>query len=201
MITERDCKRIIPGDIVYKLKGYPFPGPVRTCFKMPGGEWRLVVEFMNEQSEPTGLLHIFSPHQLALRFYADGVVCNQTGDLSTLITRSLDPKFDWKVVTEDGVQRPKLVPKEPAESGCNATTNLIEMAREAAQQARKALGVKVESASPAETIRWARDHLQWIRTIAVANYEGDPKLRSNGVRTLKRIADRIDAALKEKPLE
>lgn len=37
--------------------------------------------------------------------------------------------------------------------------------------------------------------LDWIRTIADANLEQDDKLRSNGARTLKRIADKCDEAL------
>lgn len=39
--------------------------------------------------------------------------------------------------------------------------------------------------------------LEWIRTIADANFGQDEKLRAQGARTLKRIAGRCDAALSQ----
>lgn len=39
--------------------------------------------------------------------------------------------------------------------------------------------------------------LEWIRKIADVTFEQDPKLRSRGARTLKRIADKAEQALAE----
>lgn len=51
------------------------------------------------------------------------------------------------------------------------------------------------AAKKAELVR-LRDALVWIRQIADVNLEQDGKLRAQGARTLKRIADKCDEALK-----
>ena len=48
------------GDRVDKVQGYRFPGTVRAVFTKGDGTWRCVVEM-----DDYGLLHIFSPTQLA----------------------------------------------------------------------------------------------------------------------------------------
>lgn len=54
-------------DLVYKPKGYRFPGVVRSVFTTFAGATRYVVEMNNEREQPTGMLHIFSASQLALQ--------------------------------------------------------------------------------------------------------------------------------------
>jgi hypothetical protein len=51
------------------------------------------------------------------------------------------------------------------------------------------------SSAPAPSVEELRGALEWIRTIADANFEQDTKLRHRGARTLKRIADRCDQVL------
>lgn len=48
------------GDQVNKIKGYPFPGEVRSVFTNKKGETRLVVE----STVLPGMLHIFNEEQL-----------------------------------------------------------------------------------------------------------------------------------------
>ena len=43
-----------------------------------------------------------------------------------------------------------------------------------------------------------REALDWISKIALTNYEQDKELRANGARTLKRIGERADAALRSR---
>ena len=50
------------GDMVYKPKGYKFPGIVVSNFITTSGEKRIVAEL-----EGNGMLHIFSESQLELR--------------------------------------------------------------------------------------------------------------------------------------
>lgn len=50
------------GDAVIKLHGYGFPGTVVAVFRKLDGEQRVVVE----SALSPGLLHIFSPTQLAV---------------------------------------------------------------------------------------------------------------------------------------
>lgn len=46
-----------------------------------------------------------------------------------------------------------------------------------------------------EKIAKLEEALKWIYSVAVSQYEKDRKLRADAARTLKRIADRCDAAL------
>ena len=50
------------GDLVYKPKGYKFPGIVVSVFKNTTGETRIVAELENN-----GMLHIFTEAQLERR--------------------------------------------------------------------------------------------------------------------------------------
>lgn len=52
----------LPGDHVEKVKGYPFPGIVICAGRTTAGQPR----YMVESTVIPGLLHIFSPEQLAL---------------------------------------------------------------------------------------------------------------------------------------
>ena len=55
---------IIPiGTSVVKTNGYPFPGEVRSVFKNRKGELRYVIEATGD--DYAGMLHIFSPQQIA----------------------------------------------------------------------------------------------------------------------------------------
>jgi len=70
-----------PGQHVVKTQGYPFPGIVEAAFMVTGAERaadRYIVNFVDRDGlgEPTGLLHIFHPSQLADdgRFDAFGVL-------------------------------------------------------------------------------------------------------------------------------
>lgn len=51
------------GLAVRKVKGYPFPGEIRSVFKTRAGVVRYVVEATGEAY--AGMLHIFSPDQIA----------------------------------------------------------------------------------------------------------------------------------------
>jgi len=50
------------GDLIYKPKGYGFPGIVVSVFENTKGEIRIVAELENN-----GMLHIFSESQLEHR--------------------------------------------------------------------------------------------------------------------------------------
>lgn len=50
------------GDRVEKLKGYRWPGVVRSVFKTEAGEERIVVECTVH--EVRGALHIYNPEQV-----------------------------------------------------------------------------------------------------------------------------------------
>lgn len=50
------------GDLIYKPKGYSFPGIVVSIFENTKGETRIVAELENN-----GMLHIFSESQLEHR--------------------------------------------------------------------------------------------------------------------------------------
>ena len=50
------------GDLVYKPKGYKFPGTVVSVFKTTSGETRIVAEMQDN-----GMLHIFNESQLEIR--------------------------------------------------------------------------------------------------------------------------------------
>ena len=50
------------GDLVYKPKGYKFPGTVVSVFKTISGETRIVAEMQDN-----GMLHIFNENQLEFR--------------------------------------------------------------------------------------------------------------------------------------
>ena len=52
------------GSLVHKVSGYPFPGEVRCVFRTRRGKLRYVVEATGR--EYAGMLHIFSPEQIAL---------------------------------------------------------------------------------------------------------------------------------------
>lgn len=49
------------GDVVYKPKGYKFPGVVVAIFKTTSGETRVVAEMRDN-----GMLHIFNESQLEI---------------------------------------------------------------------------------------------------------------------------------------
>lgn len=57
--------KYIPGDSVKKIKGYPFPGEVRSSFLTKAGDVRYVVEATG--ADYVGMLHIFSEEQLDAR--------------------------------------------------------------------------------------------------------------------------------------
>lgn len=56
-----DCHAV--GSRVVKVEGYPFPGEVRAVFVTKAGAVRYVVEATG--TDYAGMLHIFSPRQLA----------------------------------------------------------------------------------------------------------------------------------------
>lgn len=51
------------GDLIRKPRGYSFNGEVRSVFTNRAGETRIVAELIGENGG--GMLHIFSPSQLA----------------------------------------------------------------------------------------------------------------------------------------
>lgn len=58
-----DMRIFAVGNLVYKPKGYPFPGEVRSVFTTKDGQVRYVVESLLL----TGMLHIFNGEQLKLQ--------------------------------------------------------------------------------------------------------------------------------------
>ena len=50
------------GDSVVKIKGYKWPGVVRSVFTTSKGDWRVVVECT--VPEVQGALHIYNPEQI-----------------------------------------------------------------------------------------------------------------------------------------
>lgn len=73
--------KFAPGQRVIKTAGYAFPGLVEVAFTITNVEVapdRYVVNFVDQDGlgQPTGLLHIFHPSQLARdeRFDRDGIL-------------------------------------------------------------------------------------------------------------------------------
>lgn len=65
-MTENDGRApFVVGDRVRKNSGYTFEGEVRSVYTNKKGEWRVVVEMVNE-GNGNGMQHIFSPVQLDL---------------------------------------------------------------------------------------------------------------------------------------
>jgi len=64
VVPEGSSATMPVGSRVRKHSGYPFPGEVRAAFTNRAGDLRYVVEATG--ADYVGMLHIFSPAQLAL---------------------------------------------------------------------------------------------------------------------------------------